>query len=264
MGDTMKGREIIEKLEKKYPVSAAESWDNPGLLVGDDESQVQRVYLTLDVTKEAICEAAAWKADMIISHHPMIFSPVNKINNHSFLGEKVLKLIQNGITCYAMHTNFDVCKMAEINADFLKLQDVKVLYVTERGNEKEEGIGRVGMLPERMTLGECAQYVKECYHLPQVKIFGDLKMQVEKVAVCGGSGKSMVQDALRGGAKVLITGDIDHHTGLDALDQGLAIIDAGHYGTEYFFMEQVKKDLAEINSALEVKCAEVKLPYEYR
>ncbi len=263
MSEAMKCREIIAKLEEKYPVSAAESWDNPGLLVGDDESLVQRVYLTLDVTKEAVCEAAEWKADLIVSHHPMIFSPMKKINNHDFLGEKVLKLIQNGISCYAMHTNFDVCKMAEINADLLKLRDVEVLYVTEREGDREEGIGRVGMLPAKMTLGECARYVKECYHLPQVKVFGEDPMPVERAAVCGGSGKSMVQDALKSHAQVLITGDIDHHTGLDALDQGLAIIDAGHYGTEYFFMEQVKKDLAEMNCALEVKCAQIRLPYEY-
>lgn len=259
----MNGKIIIDELEKKYPLSAAESWDNPGLLVGWDDREVKKIYLTLDVTKEAVREAVEWEADMIISHHPIIFSSMKKVNNHSFLGEKLLELLSHNITCYAMHTNFDVCKMAEINARLLGLLDPRVLYVTENGEQGEEGIGRVGMLPKSMTLGECGVYVKKCFRLPQVKLFGNPDALVERAAVSGGSGKSMVSHAIAGGAQVLITGDIDHHTGLDALDAGLAIIDAGHYGTEYFFMEQLREDLEAFDRNLEIRCAQVKLPYSY-
>lgn len=259
----MRANEIIRELERRYPVAAAEDWDNPGLLAGDDTQDVNRIYLVLDVTKEAIEEAIAWKADMIISHHPMIFSSVRQINNHDFLGEKILKLIQNHIVYYAMHTNFDVCKMAEINARLLNLQETSVLYVTERGESGEEGIGRVGTLPQPMTVAQCAEYVKAKYQLPHVKVFGDLEKRVERAAVSGGSGKSMIDPAVSLGAEVLITGDIDHHTGLDAIDRGIAVIDAGHYGTEYFFMEQVQQDLAEVDHELQTKCARVKLPYNY-
>lgn len=259
----MKCKKIIEELEKRYPPASAEEWDNPGLLVGNDEQEIHRVYLTLDVTGEAVKKAVEWKADLIISHHPMIFSSLRQINNHHFISKKILDLVENHISCYAMHTNFDVCKMAEINAGLLKIQNPEVLYVTAQEEQKKEGIGRVGKLPEEMSLKECAQYVKSCFGLSQVKVFGDLDSTVCRAAVSGGSGKSMVSEALKNKAQVLITGDIDHHTGIDAVDQGLAIIDAGHYGTEYFFMEQVKKDLQEIDSELLTVCAEVKLPYTY-
>ena len=259
----MKANEIIQEFEKKYPVQAAETWDNPGLLVGKDTQEVQKIYLALDVTKEVVRDAVEWGADMIVSHHPMIFSSMKQINNHSFLGEKILSLIENHICCYAMHTNFDVCGMADINARLLKLEEPEVLFVTEESQTGAQGIGRAEMLPKKMTLGECAEYVKTCYHLPQVKIFGEKEQMVEKVAVCGGSGKSMIGDAIRKQAQVLITGDIDHHSGLDALDQGLAIIDAGHYGTEYFFMEQIRNDLENLDGTLEIRCAEFKLPYSY-
>lgn len=259
----MNAKKIIEEFEKKYPVQAAESWDNPGLLVGQDTKEVHKIYLALDVTKEVVRDAVEWGADMIVSHHPMIFSSMKQINNHSFLGEKIIALIEHRICCYAMHTNFDVCGMADINARFLNLKNPEVLFVTEENVQGSQGIGRTGMLPKKMTLGECAEYVKACYHLPQVKIFGEKEQMVEKVAVCGGSGKSMIGDAIRKQAQVLITGDIDHHSGLDALDQGLSIIDAGHYGTEYFFMEQIRKDLENLDCTLEIRCAEFKLPYSY-
>lgn len=256
-------REILDKLEKKYPLSAAEDWDNPGLLAGRDDGEIGRIFVVLDVTAEAVREAADWGADLIISHHPLIFSPMKKISNCSFPGKKILELISHGIACYAMHTNFDVCAMADINARLLALRDPEVLCVTEQSEAGEAGIGRVGLLPEPMTLRGCAEYVKKRFGLPQVKVFGDPDARVERAAVSGGSGKSMVARAIAAGAEVLITGDIDHHTGLDAVDQGLFIIDAGHYGTEYFFMEQVRGDLMEIDPGLEVRCADVRLPYEY-
>lgn len=253
----------MERLEKKYPLGAAEDWDNVGLLAGRKSREVNRIYLVLDLTKEALKEAVDWKADMIISHHPMIFSSVKRVNDGDFLGEKILDIIENQITYYAMHTNFDVLGMAEINAGLLKLKDEKVLYLTEDGPQGQQGIGRVGMFPNEMSLEECAQYVKDAFSLDQVKVFGNRETKISRGAVSGGSGKSMVQPAIAAGAQVLITGDIDHHTGLDAIDMGLTIIDAGHYGTECFFMKQIEKDLQEIAPKVETRCADVKLPYDY-
>ena len=97
----MKTIELISWLEEKYPVKAAENWDNVGLLVGDDSGKVKHVFLALDLTEKVLEEALEAGADMIITHHPMIFSGMKKINNHTFTGRKILKLIQNGITYYA-------------------------------------------------------------------------------------------------------------------------------------------------------------------
>lgn len=99
-------------------------------------------------------------ADMILTHHPMIFSGIKKINNHTFTGRKILRLIREDIPYFAMHTNYDVIGMADLSADYLKLQDTKVLTVTDESGEQPEGFGRVGKLPRAMTLGEFGKYVK--------------------------------------------------------------------------------------------------------
>lgn len=121
--------------------------------------------------------------------------------------------------------------------------------------------GRVGELPQEMTLREYAKLVKESLKLNDVKVYGDLDGKVKRAAVCTGSGKSMIQDAIRAGADVYVTGDIDHHTGIDTVAQGMALIDAGHYGTEYVFMDAMKKELTQAFPNLKISCAKVKSPY---
>ncbi|MBU5482402.1 Nif3-like dinuclear metal center hexameric protein [Blautia sp. MSJ-19] len=257
----MKVRELTDWLDHRYPVGMAEHWDNVGLLVGDDEAEVNHVFLALDLTETTLDEAIAVGADMIVTHHPMIFEGQKKINNHSFTGRRILKLIRNGIQYYAMHTNYDVLGMAELSADYLKLTEREVLAVTAQTEHGEEGFGRVGKLPHRMTLRECGEYVKEAYELNDVKVYGDPDRIVYKAAVCTGSGKSMIPDVLAKGAEVYVTGDIDHHTGIDAVAQGLTIVDAGHYGTEYIFMNAMQKVLEENFASLKITCAKVKSPY---
>ena len=257
----MKAYELISWLEKLYPLQAAEEWDNVGLLVGEDTREVKHVFLALDLTEPVLEEAAAAGADMILTHHPMIFSGMKKINNHTFLGRKVLKLIKNDIVYYAMHTNYDILGMADLSADHLKLTGTSVLSVTENRDGQEEGFGRVGMLPEPMTLKQCAQYVKECNHLEDVRVYGDLSRIVKKAAICTGSGKSMIREAIASGADVYITGDIDHHTGIDTVAEGMPLIDAGHYGTEYIFADAMKEKLSSRFPDLKITCARVESPY---
>lgn len=257
----MKVSELTGWLEEHYPACAAEDWDNVGFLVGDDTREVHHVFLALDLTGDTLEEAVLAGADMIVTHHPMIFKGMKKINNHDFVGRKVLALIRHQIQYYAMHTNYDILGMAELSADCLGLTHTRVLSVTREDGEHPEGLGRVGMLPEKMTLKECALFVKEAFHLGDVKVYGNPEKEVSCAAVCTGSGKSLMKEVLLSGAQVYITGDIDHHTGLDAVEQGLCLIDAGHYGTEYIFMEAMKKQLGEAFPELQISCAGVKTPY---
>lgn len=257
----MKVKELTDWLDSVYPSDMAEHWDNVGLLVGGDDAEVTHVFLALDLTETTLEEAVRAGADMIITHHPMIFEGQKKINNHSFTGRRILKLIRNRIQYYAMHTNYDVLGMAELSADYLKLTDREVLSVTAHTEQGEEGFGRVGCLPYKMTLKECGEFVKEALALNDVRIYGDPDTMVEKAAICTGSGKSMISDVLAKGADVYVTGDIDHHTGIDAVASGLPIIDAGHYGTEYIFMKAMRKILEEKYPSLQITCAKVKSPY---
>ena len=167
------------------------------------------------MTEETLEEAIQAGADMIITHHPMIFGGIKKINNHDFTGRKIMRLIRNNISYYAMHTNYDVLGMADLSADYLKLEEREVLSVTEETKDGCEGFGRVGVLPKQMSLRECGEFVKAALSLNDVKIYGDLEQPVHRAAICTGSGKSMISDVLAKGADVYVTGDIDHHTGID-------------------------------------------------
>ena len=257
----MKAYELIEWLNEHHPQKFAEDWDNVGLLVGDDQKEISHVFLALDLTEPVLDEAVASGADMILTHHPMIFSGIKKINNHTFTGRKILRLIKEDIPYFAMHTNYDVLGMADLSADYTKMHDTTVLSVTEEREGEVQGFGRVGKLPREMTLREYAQLVKESLKLNDVKVYGNLDSMVKCAAVCTGSGKSMIKDVIKAGADVYVTGDIDHHTGIDTVAQGLALIDAGHYGTEYIFMDAMKKELTQAFPELKISCAEVKSPY---
>lgn len=230
-------RDIMKVIETTYPKHAALEWDNVGLLVGRIDKEVKKIYVALDATDEVIEDAVLRGADMLITHHPLLFSPLKKITDEHFIGSRVVKLLQHDISYYAMHTNYDVLGMAELSGVILGLRDAEVLEVTDA--EQNEGIGRVGELSDHMTLQECCDFVKECFKLNHVKVFGDVNKMVKRVAISPGSGKGMTDVALEKQADVLITGDISHHEGIDAVAQGVAIIDAGHYGLEHIFIDDM-------------------------
>lgn len=237
----MRCSEIIQVIEASYPKEAALGFDNVGLLVGRAEKETDKVYLAVDATDEVIDHAIAAGAGMLITHHPLIFSPVKSVTGGDFIGRRVIRLIENDISCYAMHTNYDVLGMGKLAARILELENSKVLDVTMEKDGEEEGIGRVGGLKKEMSLEECCVYVKHKLNLGSLKVFGDMDRKVSRLAVSPGSGKSAVAPAIAAGADVLVTGDIGHHEGLDAVAGGLAVIDAGHYGTEYIFLDDMNR-----------------------
>lgn len=254
----MRCSEICAVLEREYSPEYACDWDNVGLLAGRRDKEVKRILLALDATDETVHMAVSQKADMLITHHPMIFSPIKRVTDEDMVGRRLLLLIQNDISYYAMHTNYDTRGMADMAARTLNLTECAVLEEIKDG----EGIGRVGMLPREMTLAECAGFVKEAYHIPSVKIFGDSEKPVRRAAVCPGAGKGSMKEVLKFRCDVYITGDIDHHAGIDAVDQGLGIIDAGHYGTEYLFMDDVRDYLERKLTGVHMDCVPVRHPFE--
>lgn len=257
----MRCKEIMDIIEKACPGDAALGFDNVGLQAGRSRKEVKRIFLALDATERVVHAAAAAHADMLITHHPLIFSPLKCVTEEDFVGRRVLELIREDISYYAMHTNYDVLGLADLSARILELKDPQVLDVTMERDGKEEGIGRIGTLAESMTLGECCDYVKQRLKLDSVRVFGDLEKQVRRLAISPGSGKSAVAPAVQKGADVLVTGDIGHHDGLDAREQGMAVIDAGHYGTEYIFMEDMKQFLEQHAEGVEIVTAPVEHPF---
>lgn len=257
----MKCKEIITIIEKDYPGKCALEWDNTGLLAGRDDKEIGRIYVALDASDEVIEEAVKQKADLLVTHHPLIFSGLKSVTNQNFTGNRVLKLLQNDICCYAMHTNYDVKRMGELSFRKLGIAKSRVLEVTALGgDEKEEGIGRIADI-EPVTLGEMCGKVKEAFGLSCVRAWGALNTHVKRAAICPGSGKSVIRSALEKGADVLITGDIGHHEGTDAAAQGMAIIDAGHYGVEHIFIDDMKKYFEKHIPEAAVRAADICHPF---
>ncbi|MBO5303182.1 MAG: Nif3-like dinuclear metal center hexameric protein [Lachnospiraceae bacterium] len=257
----MNGRELIQILEEQSPVSCACDWDNVGLLVGSPDKEVKKIYIALDATDEAIEEAVMVQADMLLTHHPMIFKGMKRVTSEDFIGRRIIKLIQKDMMYYAMHTNFDVMGMADLAAARLGLEESTVLDVTCMVEDKPEGIGRVGNLLTPMSLQRCAKFTEAVFSLEQVKVFGAPDKVVKKVAVSPGSGKSEIKNAILAGADVLITGDIDHHDGIDAVAQGLCIIDAGHYGLEHIFVDYMKEYLKKHCEDVEIFTQKLTFPF---
>ncbi|HJB00250.1 MAG TPA: Nif3-like dinuclear metal center hexameric protein [Candidatus Mediterraneibacter merdavium] len=255
-------KEIIQVIEAAYPREAALDFDNVGLLAGRSEKEVNRVYIALDATDAVIDCAVRAGADMLITHHPLIFSPLKKVTDENFISRRIVKLIQNDISYYAMHTNYDVLGMAELSEKILGIRDTEVLDITRENGGIPEGIGRIGSLEQPVTLEECCVYIKHKLNLGSLKVFGDMDAKVSRLAISPGSGKSVIGAAIAKGADVLVTGDIGHHEGLDAVEQGLSVIDAGHYGTEYIFIDDMKRFLEDKLPVLQVTAAPVIHPFQ--
>lgn len=247
----MKCNQIIKLLEDLANPSYRESWDNIGLLVGNMDKEVHKVLLALDVSAAVVETAIALGVDLIISHHPIIFTPLKQVNSQSFISKKVIQLIQNDISCYAMHTNFDVAVMAEAVANKLGLENTTTLVTTVP--EENKGFGKIGILSKGIPLFEYADAVKKIFKLPYIRVCGNENTIINRVAIIPGSGKSMISDAVYAQADLLITGDIDHHSAIDAIDQNLNIIDAGHLGTEQIFVDYMADYLRENFSKLSIE-----------
>jgi dinuclear metal center YbgI/SA1388 family protein len=248
----LKCSELIQLFNQQADESYACSWDNVGLLAGSRTKEIQKVYIALDATDAAIEEAIAQHADLLLTHHPLIFQGIKRITDDDLIGRRMIRMIRADLSYYAMHTNFDVMGMAQLAAEKMRLRGTVPLEVTCMEDGAAQGIGRVGSLEREMRLCECCELVKAAFGRTHVKVFADLQKQVQRVAICPGAGKSDVQLALAAGADVYITGDIDHHTGIDAAASGMAVIDAGHYGIEHIFVPYMAQYLNTRAPQLEV------------
>lgn len=225
----MRISDIIEGLEKAFPKELAYEWDNVGLLVGDRTREVKNVVTCLDVTDDVIEFAKDCEAELIVSHHPVIFAPMNCINGDTKSGRLLMNAIENKIAIYSAHTN---CDRAEngINtrlAEMFNLASVEPL--------EEDGLGRIGNLKKEMPFESFAKFIEDELCV-KVRFIGDTKKSVKRVAICSGAGGDVIPAAVSKGADVLVTGDTKYHQMLDAKDD-INIIDAGHFGTEYVVAE---------------------------
>lgn len=257
----MKCNEVIAMMETMCPKSSACEWDNPGLIAGDRDAEIHSIMVALDATSEVIDAAITEKVDLLITHHPLIFGAIRQINKEDVVGKRILKLMNHGIQYYAAHTNFDVKAMAALSASMLGLEGAKVLEVTSVVDGVEEGIGRISDVFES-SARTWIEKVKACFELQNVIVYGDADKTVKRVAIAPGSGKSVIPAAIAKGADLLITGDITHHDGIDAVEAGLTLVDASHYGLEFIFIDYVAKFLERECNGVRIVTYKAGIPFQ--
>jgi GTP cyclohydrolase I len=225
-------KDFLDLLEQIAPTRLAQSWDNPGLQVGSYNQEIQKILLALDPTPRAVQSAKNRGAQLLLTHHPLIFEPISRLEVNRYPHNVIFEAASNGISVVAAHTNLDVAKggINDILADMLGLQQVKVLE--EVNGEEGIGLGRFGELGEPTLLSQVVEDVKKILHAEKLRIVGKKALTVRRLAVVGGSGGGMVTLAAQKDADILLTGDVSHHHALEAEYLGIALIDGGHFCTE--------------------------------
>jgi len=245
---------IVHFLETRYPLSLAESWDNVGLLVGDRKMPVRRIMICLTVTPESCREAVEQQADLIVTHHPFPFQPVRQITPATNIGSMLWQLIRAGVAVYSAHTAFDSAATG-INqqiAKMLELRDIATLYpsmvtdlvAADLLAEEPQGIGRVGILPQPVTLIELVEIAAKLFRQNVLPYVGDPARQVQRVAIgCGAAGEFLEQ-VIAQKADVFLVGEAKFHQYLEAAANDVAMILPGHYASERFALEQLADVIA--------------------
>ncbi len=234
----MKLYEIIEKIEEKIPLHYACEWDNVGLILGRRDSEITKVMTALDLDIDVAEKAKQEGAQLIVTHHPIMFSKINKINDDTPEGRCILFMIENGIALYSAHTNLDCAKGGtnDFLANLYGLENISVFETTYTDeNGADYGLCREGTLKTPMKLKELAMSIKEKLGADSISYIGDDNKIIKTVSICSGGGGSMISDKIR--SDVYITGDVKYSNARDAAALGLAVIIAPHYNTEIFAAE---------------------------
>ncbi len=352
--------DVIEIVDKIAPFRFAEEWDNSGLQVGDSDSPVSRLMISLDACRESIELAIEKRCQLLLTHHPFLFKPFNRINLSHHTGYLVKLAIKNDLSVVSMHTNYDIAETGinDLLAEHMSLKSIEplkstgwdelvklIVFVPEGHEEKilealfhfsgfignysdcsfqssgtgsfkplegaspfigkvntreyasetrvevlvrkedvpeavaaltkvhpyEEpaydlhpllnkgkirGLGRIGELGKVVSLEKFAAQIKERFSLDGLRIVGERNLEIKRVAVCGGSGASLLRDAANHGADVLVTGDIKYHDARDAQALGLALVDIGHFHSEFLMVgnlgPRLGRELADRGFDLEI------------
>lgn len=223
--------------------SLIDSWDNTGFQVGDAEKNVEKILISLDLDRNVLDHAIDGNYDMIITHHPLIFKPIDSITTENHKEKIIYDLIRSNIVAYNAHTNLDQAK-GGVSEELGKILGLKEMTTLSLSEIEDAGYGKVGYI-ERQNLKEYADFIKEKLHIDHLTIYGQMDKEIEKVAACGGAGADFIHDAYRNGVDLYVTGDIKYHEAQIADELGISIIDPGHFHTEKPILAVIKKYIEE-------------------
>jgi len=252
--------DVTRFLEQHFPVALAEQWDNVGLLLGDRSRPVKAVMTCLTLSPDVAAEAVEQQAQLIVSHHPILFRPIQKITRDTPEGSVLLNLCSAGIAVYSPHTAYDSAD-AGINqqlAETIGLTNIAVLRpVVDHQNVQADsksiaGAGRYGDLENARTLAELLPQLKGRLDVDTLSYAGDSSIEVRRLGIACGAAAEFMNDARQADCQALLTGEARFHAYVEARSLGMALIIAGHYATERPAVEKLAQTLSDNFPALNV------------
>lgn len=262
-------KDFLEVLAGIAPPSLAEAWDNVGLMVGDPDCRVDGVMVAIDASEETLTEAKDRGCNVILTHHPLIFKPLQAVRADRVIDRLLVRALSEGTAVVSCHTNLDKVTggVNDALADALGLANCRVL-APEGGGADVIGFGRIGELVPPISFAAFIDNMLRALDLEAVRIAGPAPEKVATVAVCGGSGSELAETALAAGAGVFVTGEVKNSTARWAEDAGLCVIDAGHFSTEKIVLPGLAAAVAKIRDEkewrFEVCCSKCQTsPFRY-
>ncbi len=237
--------DVIGIMNEIAPPGLAESWDNAGLQVGDRGWSAKRVRVALDPLFEVVELACREKVNMLIAHHPLIFHPLKQLDLSTPSGKIIRMALESKLAVFSAHTNLDSVHggLNDYLSELIGLKNVKPLQVSENpeayrlSSAENSGLGRIGELDSPVSLRKFAFHLKEKLGLSYVRVAGDPELEVEKVAVCSGSGSGLMKSFFASSGQVYVSGDLHYHDARDVEASGRGLVDIGHFGSERIVRE---------------------------
>lgn len=260
--------EILSYITDIAPLYWQEAYDNCGLVIGDANAMIDKVLIAVDITEEVIDEAIENSYHLIISHHPLIFKGIKNILSDNTFGRIIIKAVKNDIAIAAMHTNLDnsFFGVNRILAEKLGLKQLRILhsnndFISTGININSEilqvGSGMIGVFEEAMSETDFLCHLKKTLNIDVLRHSKLLNKSIKTVALCGGAGSFLINDAKHCKADVYITADMKYHDFFDA-DNEILLVDAGHFETEQFTKELIADIISKKNPKFAVKISSVK------
>lgn len=249
--------DVIREMEHLAPSRLAEDWDNVGLQVGRGDSDVKNVWVALDPTPDVVAAACRTGVDLLVTHHPLVFKPLKSIDLATPIGQTIARAVRSGMAIFTAHTNLDSAAggLNDLLARRIGLTDLEVLGGwADRASRGQTlagiqdggpvGLGRIGTLPETETLHRWARHIKHLFGLESLRVAGDPDLMVRRVALCTGSGSSLLADFFASDAQVYLSGDLRYHDARAVEEKGRGLVDMGHFASEFLVVEDLARRLS--------------------
>ncbi len=258
----MKFDEIKDAIEKIAPLEYGETWDNTGIQIRTENDEINKILVAMEINKNVMDEAIQENVDMIITHHPLIFSNIKSIDYNTVQGRYLIEAINNNISVYSAHLTFDNAPGGN-NYYLAKILQLENVSVPKNNPENHPGV--IGSLKQKLSLRQVCEEIITRWEIPRetLKIAGDLDMIISKIAICCGAGGDLIKPAIKEGCQLLITGDTKLHQAQKALAEGISLVDAGHYDTEKQFVENLVDQLSKEVDVEIINSKAVINPFKY-